>query len=91
MSVFSASPQCFSLARDGEIFQVPLFHFFSFGSYILWASLLCLSHLPLSSSSYSFSFGFFWGKISASLWFVFYLLTLSLAAIFIILKLLLSC
>lgn len=56
MSVFSASPQCFSLAHDGEIFQVPLFHFFPFGCYMPWASLLCLSYLPLSSSIFFLDF-----------------------------------
>lgn len=33
-----------------KYFRFPYFIFFPFGCYILWASLLCLSHLPLSSS-----------------------------------------
>lgn len=94
MSVFSASPQCFSLAHDGEIFQVPLFHFFPFWllfsmgfSFMPFIPALVFEGFVFLSSFWIF----FWGKRSTSLRFFFYsLLALSLAAILTMLRSLLS-
>lgn len=58
MSVFSASPQCFSLAHYGEIFQVPLFHF-----WLLYA--MGFSFMPFTPALVFKHFFFrldFWGK-----------------------------